>query len=66
MTLYGWSWLFLFGYVTVMVGFGILGSRRVRNADDFATARGGYGPFLLAVALPQQPRAGPPSWVCLA
>ena len=58
MTLYGWSWLFLFGYVTVMVGFGILGSRRVRNADDFATARGGYGPFLLAVAFASTAASG--------
>ena len=33
-----------------MLAIGVLGSRRVRNADDFATARGGYGPVFLAFA----------------
>ena len=50
MTLYTWSWLFLFGYVLAMVGFGVLGNRRVTGADDYAVARAGYGPAVLAVA----------------
>ena len=50
MTLYTWSWLFLFGYVLAMVGFGVLGNRRVSGADDYAVARAGYGPAVLAVA----------------
>lgn len=45
-----WSWFFLVVYVGVMLGFGALGMRRVKGADDFATARGGYGPLFLAVA----------------
>ncbi|MEE8093358.1 MAG: sodium:pantothenate symporter [Gammaproteobacteria bacterium] len=58
MSLYTWSWLFLAGYVAVMVGFGVLGSRRVAGADDFATARGGYGPFLLALAFASTAASG--------
>ncbi len=58
MGLYTWSWLFLLGYVAVMVGFGLLGKRRVVGADDFATARGGYGPFLLALAFASTAASG--------
>ena len=50
MSLYTWSWLFLVGYIIAMAAFGYLGSRRVAGADDFATARGGYGPLVLALA----------------
>ncbi len=35
MTLYTWSWLFLFGYILAMVGFGVLGNRRVTGAILF-------------------------------
>ncbi|MFV8817532.1 sodium:solute symporter family protein [Haliea sp. E17] len=45
-----WSWGFLLLYIGGMLLFGYLGQRRVRNADDFATARGGYGPLFLAFA----------------
>jgi len=50
MDLTAWSWLFLILYVGVMIAFGYIGSKRVDNADDFATARGSYGPFFLALA----------------
>lgn len=50
MDLAAWSWLFLILYVGVMFAFGYIGSKRVRSADDFATARGSYGPFFLALA----------------
>ena len=50
MDLTSWSWLFLTLYVGVMIAFGYVGSKRVTNADDFATARGSYGPFFLALA----------------
>lgn len=46
-----WGWLFLAIYIAVMLGFGWLGMRRVHTSDDFATARGGYGPLFLAFAL---------------
>ena len=45
-----WSWIFLAAYILMMVGFGVLGQRKVGNADDFATARNTYGPVFLAFA----------------
>ena len=50
MSLSGWSWAFLALYVGAMLTFGIVGRRRVKSADDFATARRGYGPVFLAFA----------------
>ena len=50
MDLVVWSWVFLVGYIGMMLYFGIVGQRKVANADDFATARGGYGPLFLAFA----------------
>ena len=46
-----WGWFFLAVYIGVMVAFGVIGMRRVRSSDDFATARAGYGPLFLAFAL---------------
>jgi Na+/proline symporter len=54
----GWSWLFLVGYIGLMVTFGVIGSRRVAGADDFAVARRGYGPFLLALAFASTAASG--------
>lgn len=45
-----WSWGFLVVYIGGMVLMGYLGQKRVKNADDFATARGSYGPVFLAFA----------------
>ena len=50
MDLSTWSWVFLFVYIGMMLVFGIVGQRKVTNADDFATARGSYGPLFLAFA----------------
>ena len=50
MDLATWSWIFLFVYVAGMAARGYVGSRQVGNADDFATARGSYGPIFLALA----------------
>jgi Na+/proline symporter len=58
MDLHTWSWLFLIVYIGGMVGLGYLGSRRVAGADDFATARRGYGPFLLALAFASTAASG--------
>lgn len=46
-----WGWFFLAIYIGAMLFFGYLGMRRVQNSDDFATARGAYGPLFLAFAL---------------
>lgn len=58
MNLYTWSWIFLIVYIAGMVAFGYLGSRRVTGADDFATARRSYGPFLLALAFASTAASG--------
>ena len=50
MSLLAWSYLFLVVYIGAMLAIGVVGQRRVRHADDFATARGGYGPLFLAFA----------------
>ena len=49
--LHFWSWFFLSIYLLAMIGFGYLGMSRVANSDDFATARGSYGPIFLAFAV---------------
>lgn len=50
MNLTTWSWMFLVIYIVAMLGFGVWGHRRVKHADDYATARGSYGPMFLAFA----------------
>ena len=50
MTLVSWSWLFLVIYIGGMITIGVVAQRRVKHADDFATARGAYGPLFLALA----------------
>lgn len=50
MDLITWSWIFLVVYIGGMMTIGVIGSRRVKHADDFATARGSYGPIPLAFA----------------
>lgn len=44
------AWILFLAYTAGMIGLGALGMRRVRSSDDFATARGGYGPLFLALA----------------
>ncbi|MDA0823534.1 MAG: sodium:solute symporter family protein [Proteobacteria bacterium] len=46
-----WGWTFLTLYMGLMVLFGFIGMQRVQSGDDFATARGGYGPVFLAFAM---------------
>jgi Na+/proline symporter len=50
MDLATWSWIFLALYAGGMLAFGVIGQRRVVSADDFATARGSYGPLTLSLA----------------
>ena len=50
MTLITWSWIFLAFYVGIMVFISLFAQRKIKHADDFATARGAYGPFFLALA----------------
>ena len=46
-----WGWTFLTLYIGLMVCFGFVGMSRIKGSDDFATARGSYGPLFLAFAL---------------
>jgi sodium/proline symporter len=50
MGLITWSWIFLAIYIGGMLAIGVIGQRKVKHADDFATARGSYGPAVLAFA----------------
>ncbi|MAV36175.1 MAG: sodium:pantothenate symporter, partial [Planctomycetaceae bacterium] len=50
MDLITWSWVFLIIYIGGMLAIGVVGQRKVKHADDFATARGSYGPVFLAFA----------------
>ena len=46
-----WGWTFLVLYIGLMLTFGFVGMSRVKDSDDFATARGSYGPLFLAFAM---------------
>ena len=50
MALITWSWIFLVVYIVAMLGIGVWGQLKVKKADDYATARGSYGPIFLAFA----------------
>jgi SSS family transporter len=58
MSLIAWSWIFLVFYIGVMIGIGIYAQRKIQHADDFATARGSYGPFFLALAFAASTASG--------
>ncbi len=58
MSLIAWSWLFLVLYIGAMLTFGWIASRRVQDADDFATARNSYGPVFLALAFAASTASG--------
>ena len=58
MSLITWSWIFLFLYIGAMVGIGLFAQRKIQHADDFATARGSYGPFFLALAFAASTASG--------
>ncbi len=58
MTIITWSWIFLVGYIGLMVAIGLYARRKVKHADDFATARGSYGPVFLAFAFAASTASG--------
>ena len=45
-------------YISAMLGIGLFAQRKIQHADDFATARGGYGPFFLALAFAASTASG--------
>ncbi len=58
MTLAAYSWICLVLYIGLMFVCGAIGHRRVKTADDYATARGGYGPIFLAFAFSSTAASG--------
>ena len=58
MNLITWSWIFLVAYIGLMVGIGIYAQKKIAHADDFATARGAYGPIFLALAFAASTASG--------
>ena len=58
MTLAAYSWICLALYIGLMIVCGVVGQRRVKTADDYATARGGYGPIFLALAFSSTAASG--------
>ncbi|MFK8019944.1 MAG: sodium:solute symporter [Pseudomonadales bacterium] len=58
MTLFTWSWIFLIVYIAAMLGIGVYAQRQIKSADDFATARGAYGPGFLAFAFAASTASG--------
>lgn len=58
MSLTHWSWIFLALYIAMMVGIGVFAQKKIKHADDFATARGGYGPIFLALAFAASTASG--------
>jgi Na+/proline symporter len=58
MTVITWSWIFLVIYIGLMVAIGFVAQRRVKHADDFATARKSYGPVFLAFAFAASTASG--------
>lgn len=50
MTVSTWAWLFLALYVGLMLYFGVVGLRRTRSADAYATARGSYSGWVLGLS----------------
>ena len=46
--LWGWAWVAVF--LALFIGIGVWGMRKTSNDEDFAVARGGYGPVTLAFA----------------
>ena len=48
---YVWGLAFLHSVYGLMAGFGVIGMSRVQNTEDFTTARAGYVPVFLGLAL---------------
>ena len=51
LSLAAWGWFFLALFLGAMMALGYWAMRLVKSSDDFAVARGAYGPFFLAFAL---------------
>lgn len=46
-----YSWILMVVFIGLMVGFGLLGMKKTKTADDFATARSSYSPLMMAFVI---------------
>jgi Na+/proline symporter len=45
-----WGWIWVGVFLLLFVGMGVYGMRKTKTEEDFAVARGSYGPIMLAFA----------------
>jgi SSS family transporter len=45
-----WGWIWVVVFMLLFIGMGAYGMRKTKTEEDFAVARGSYGPFMLAFA----------------
>ncbi len=45
-----WGWIWLAVFAVVFIGIGTYGMRKTKTGEDFAVARGAFGPFMVAFA----------------
>jgi len=45
-----WGWIWVVVFLALFIGMGVYGMRKTKTEEDFAVARGAYGPFMLAFA----------------
>ena len=45
-----WGWIWLIAFMLIFIGIGTYGMRKTRTEEDFAVARGAFGPFMVAFA----------------
>ncbi len=45
-----WGWIWVVVFLALFIGMGVYGMRKTQTEEDFAVARGAYGPFMLAFA----------------
>ncbi|WP_181347711.1 sodium:solute symporter [Thalassobacillus sp. CUG 92003] len=46
-----YSWLFIALFIGIMIAMGIVGMKRTKTSEDFATARSSYGPLTVALVI---------------
>jgi len=45
-----WGWIWVVVFLLIFIGIGAYAMRKTKTEEDFAVARGAYGPFVLAFA----------------
>jgi SSS family transporter len=45
------SWIFMGIFIALMFVMGLIGNKRTKSSDDFATARSSYGPLTIALVI---------------